>query len=121
MKDLAKVFLSDAERERVVDAVKEAEQGTSGEIVPMVVSASYHYPMADVIGGVVFALPISLILTYLLGGWLWIGTQNMWLFLGILTILFVAFHWIVKHVFWLKRLFISQREIVEEVERLSAD
>jgi len=65
MKDLAKRFLTDADRKEISDAVKKAEQVTSGEIVPMIVSTSYHYPMADVIGGVVFALPISLLLTYL--------------------------------------------------------
>lgn len=116
MKDLAKRFLTDADRKEITDAVKKAEQVTSGEIVPMIVSASYHYPMADVIGGVVFALPISLILTYFIGGWLWIGTENMWLFLGTVTILFIIFQQVVKNVLWVKRLFISKREIEEEVE-----
>lgn len=116
MKNLAKRFLTEADREEITGAVKKAEQVTSGEIVPMVVSASYHYPMADVIGGMVFALPISLILTYFIGGWLWIGTQNMWLFLGILTVLFIVSQQIVKNVLWVKRLFISKREIEEEVE-----
>jgi len=116
MKKLTKNFLSDADREKIIDAVKNSEQLTSGEIVPMVVSASYHYPMSNVIGGIAFALPLSLILTYIIGGWLWIGTQNMWLFLGIMTILFIAFHQVVKLVLPLKRLFISRREIDEEVE-----
>jgi putative membrane protein len=116
MRDLARRFLSGTEREKVIAAVKAAEKLTSGEIVPMVVSASYRYPMADVIGGAAFALPISLILTPLVGGWLWLGTQNLWLFLGVFAILFIAFHEIVKRTYWLKRWFISQREIDEEVE-----
>jgi putative membrane protein len=116
MKDLAKRFLSDTERQKVMAAVKEAEKLTSGEIVPMVVSASYRYPMANVIGAAALALPISLILTPLVGGRLWVGTQNMWLFLGFLVLLFVVFHEIVKRTYWLKRWFISQREIDEEVE-----
>jgi putative membrane protein len=116
MKDLAKRFLSDTERQKITAAVKEAEKQTSGEIVPMVVSASYRYPMANVIGAAALALPFSLLLTTFVGGWLWIGTQNMWLFLGFLIILFVAFHEIVKRTYWLKRWFISQREIDEEVE-----
>jgi putative membrane protein len=116
MKDLAKRFLSDTDRQKVMAAVKEAEKFTSGEIVPMVVSASYRYPMANVIGAVALALPISLILTPLVGGRLWVGTQNMWLFLGFLTLLFVVFHEIVKRTYWLKRWFISQREMDEEVE-----
>lgn len=116
MKNLAERYLSDDDREKIMKAVREVEQYTSGEIVPMVVSSSYHYPMSNVIGGIALALPVSLILTDLIGGWLWIGKQNMWLFLGIMTILFIFFHWVVKHILWLKRLFISKREINEEVE-----
>ena len=116
MKDLAKHFLSDPERQKVMAAVKEAEKHTSGEIVPMVVSASYRYPMANVIGAAALALPASLLLTPFIGGRLWIGTQNMWLFLGFMVVLFGVFHEIVKRTYWLKRWFISQREIDEEVE-----
>jgi putative membrane protein len=116
MRDLAKHFLSDTDRQKVMASVKEAEKLTSGEIVPMVVSASYRYPMSNVIGAAALALPISLILTPLVGGRLWVGTQNMWLFLGFLVLMLVVFHEIVKRTYWLKRWFISQREIDEEVE-----
>ncbi|MBN2062741.1 MAG: TPM domain-containing protein [Deltaproteobacteria bacterium] len=116
MKNLVKNFLTDDDQEKIIDSVKQVEHSTSGEIVPTVVSCSYHYPMSDVIGGFVLALPLSLILTHFIGGWLWIGTQNMWLFLGIMTVLFIFFHRFVKHVLCLKRLFISKREIDEEVE-----
>lgn len=116
MKSLAQQFLSDQDREKIIQTVKEVEQETSGEILPMVVSQSYTYPMADVIGGTVLALPIALILTYLIGGWLWIGHQNMWLFIGLLTVCFILFHQLCKRILWLKRFFISQREVDEEVE-----
>lgn len=116
MKDLAKRFLSKSDRDDIITAVKEAEEFTAGEIVPMVVSASYHYPMADVVGAAALAFPVSLMLAPLVGGWLWIGTGSMWLFLGFFTVLFIAFHEIVKRSLWLKRLFISQQEIDEEVE-----
>jgi len=71
MENLAETFLNDQDRQRIKKAVEEAEKYTSGEIVPMVVSRSYHYPMSDVIGGIIFALPLSLIMTYFIGGWLW--------------------------------------------------
>jgi putative membrane protein len=116
MKNLAKRFLSDDDRRKVEAAVNEVEKKTSGEIVPMVVSASYHYPMADVIGAVAFSLPVAILLTYLIGRGLWIGGQNLWLFLGIFTVLFAAFHALVKQWPGLKRLFISGREMDEEVE-----
>jgi len=72
--------------------------------------------MSDVIGGFILALPLSLIISYLMGGWLWIGNNNMWLFLGVITILFLLCHQVVKRIESLKRLFISDREIDEEVE-----
>jgi putative membrane protein len=116
MKDPAKEFLSDDERARVNAAVKEAEKLTAGEIVVMIISASYQYPMANVIGAAAFALPLALIFTPLVGGWLWIGSQNMWLFLGFLTVLFILFHEVIRRTPWLKRFFISRNEIDDEVE-----
>ena len=116
MKDLAKQFLTDDERARVTATVQEAEKLTAGEIVVMIISASYHYPMANVIGAAVFALPLALMFTVMVGEWLWIGGQNMWLFIGFLTVLFILFHEVIKRTPWLKRLFISEREINAEVE-----
>jgi putative membrane protein len=40
----------------------------------------------------------------------------MWLFLGFLTVFFILFHEVIKRTPWLKRFFISQREIDDEVE-----
>ena len=116
MKDLAKNFLTGDERTRVENAVQTAEKLTAGEIVVMIISSSYQYPLANVIGATAFALPLALILTPLAGAWLWIGTQNMWLFLGFLTAFFILFHEIVKRTHRLKRFFISRREIDDEVE-----
>lgn len=116
MTSLAQQFLSDEDRKKIIQAVRDAEQKTAGEIIPMVVSRSYSYPMADVIGGAVFAVPAALILSHFIGSWLWIGSRNSWLFLGILVLCFIIFYQCCKHIPWLKRLFISQREIDEEVE-----
>ena len=116
MANLAKKFLSEQDREKIRNKVKEVEKLTSGEIVPMIVSRSYHYPVSDIIGGALFAFPLSLIFTYFMGGWFWIGNFNLWLFLGIFAVLFILFHQIIKHTGGLKRFFISDREITEEVE-----
>ena len=116
MKNLAEKFLNKEERDRIRAAVSEAEKNTSGEIVPMIVAASYHYPMADVLGGASLALPVAILLTYFLGGMLWVGPTNMWLFMGIFGIAFVVFHRVVQRVWPLKRVFISDREIDEEVQ-----
>lgn len=116
MKNLAERFLSEDEQERIKAAVAAAEKKTAGEIVCMIVSSSYHYPMANVLGAATFALPLALWTTHWVGGRLWIGTQNMWLFLGLFAILFVLMHVVVGRLPGLKRWFISQREIEEEVE-----
>ena len=116
MKNLVKQFLSDDQRARVTAAVEKAEKLTAGEIVVMFISASYHYPMANVIGATTFAIPLALIFTPVIGGWLWIGNQNMWLFLGLLTVFFILLHEIIKRLLWLKRYFISRKEIDAEVK-----
>lgn len=116
MKDLTKKFLNNADRTAIAAAVEAAEKRTSGEIVPMVVSASYHYPMADVIGAVALALPSTLLLTPLVGGWFWIGSWNLWVFLGLFTVLFLAGQATIRRWLGLKRVFISHREMEEEVE-----
>lgn len=116
MRDLARKLLNQQEKTQVEAAVQAVEKRTSGEIVCMIVSSSYHYPMSNVIGATALALPLALILTPLSGAWLWLGTQNMWLFLGIFTILFIAGYLLVKHTAAFKRIFVSRREMDEEVE-----
>lgn len=116
MKSLAQGFLSQEDREKIIQAVREAEQGTAGEIVPMVVSQSYSYPMADIIGAGVLAIPAALALSRFISARFWISDPDHWLFLGILTLCFLSFHQACKRILWLKRLFISPREIQEEVD-----
>ena len=115
MRNLAQEFMSGDDRSRLDDCIRQAEKKTSGEIVVMVVSSSYHYPQADAIGGVFFALPAALALMPLIGGWLWTGTQNVWVFLGLFFILFPIAREVVKRTLWLKRRFISTKEIDVEV------
>jgi putative membrane protein len=121
MKNLAETFLSETDQKRIGTVVAAAEKRTAGEIVCMIVSSSYHYAMADVLGATAFALPLALLATHVLGGWLWIGTQNMWLFLGLFAIFFALLHWILGRCPSLKRLFISRREIDEEVEEAAVN
>jgi len=116
MRNLAKRFLTEQEQKEIDAAVQAAEAKTSGEIVCLVESASYRYPMANVIGATVLALPLSLVFTPLIGGWLWMGTHNMWLFLGLFGLAFAAAYFIVDNTARLKRAFVANKEIEEEVE-----
>ena len=115
MKDLTQKFLTESERLRIMETVKAAETLTSGEIVPMIVSSTYHYPMANVLGGALFGFLLALILTPIIGRQLWLGTSNMWVFIGLFVVSFVVFHAMVKRSAWLKRVFISKAEMEAEV------
>jgi putative membrane protein len=116
MKNLARSFLTEADHQRIDAAIKAAESKTSGEIVCMVQSASYHYPMSNVLGATTLALPLSLVLTPVVGGHLWLGTQNMWLFLGLFALIFATAYLLVRKWPFLKRCFISAHEMDEEVQ-----
>ena len=115
MRNLASKYISPRDLERIDAAVRSAERETSGEIVCLIQSAGYHYPMANVIGATAMALPLALAATPFLGAWLWLGPHNMWLFLSIFAACFPLFYLLVNHVAWIKRYFISQRELDEEV------
>jgi putative membrane protein len=115
MQTAAEKFLTPAEREKVTEAVHKAECLTSGEIVPMVISSSYHYPMAAVKGGVCLAFLLSLLLMTPLSAFFWLDSRDMWLFLALFVPLYLAAHQAVMRVPWLKRLFVSRVQIEEEV------
>jgi putative membrane protein len=116
MKKLVDQFLSEAGRRQISEAVKAAEKYTSGEIVPMVVSASDRYAAADIVGGAAFGFPLALIVSHFVGAWFWLGTRNLWLFLAFLFFFFIVCHAVIKRTCRLKRFFISSREMNEKVE-----
>jgi putative membrane protein len=116
MKSLSKKFLNDSEKRQVQTAVANAEMKTAGEIVVMIVPASYSYPMAEVVGAAACALPVSILLTIYTGGLFWVGTRDMWLFMGFFAVLFFGFRYLVKGLPGFKRRFISKREVEEEVQ-----
>jgi putative membrane protein len=116
MKDRMEGFISTADKERIQAAVREVEKETSGEIVVMVVPESHDYPMAAVMGGLAFAFPLSVFSASFLGHLFWMGPRDMWLFLGSFAPLFFVFHALVKHVSSLRRFFVRQQDMEEEVK-----
>ena len=107
MTTLAEQFLNPTERQTVTAAVQTAEKKTSGEIVPMIVSESHSYPVAPIVGGVFFGLPTALLSARLFGGMLWLGTDNMWLFLIFFSLFYCAGYFAVRRLPVLKRFFLS--------------
>lgn len=115
MKERMERFITKADRVKIEACVREAERGTRGEIVVMVVPRSYHYPMADLLGATALSLPVAIALTPEMGGLFWAGPWNLWIFLAVLIPLFLMFHQVIKHVHWMKRWFISGKEMEDEV------
>jgi putative membrane protein len=119
MKKLASKFLSEQDKHAVQACVAEVEKNTSGEIVPMIVSSSYHYPMSDMIGGLIFSLLVAVGVTLAYSirkSWGGVAAMDLWLFPAVFAVAFLVFHELVKRISGLKRIFITKAEIAEEVE-----
>ncbi len=108
-------FLSEADRNKIEACVREAESRTRGEIVVLVIPASHHYPMAGLLGASALALPAAVALTPPLGRLFWAGPFNLWIFLAVLIPLVLVFHEAVKRIHGLRRWFIHEKEMEEEV------
>lgn len=116
MQTLAQQFLTETEQNTISALVQEMEQQTSGEIVPMVVSASHSYPTAMTYGATALALPLSLLLMPVVGGLLWLGSQNVWIFISLFLAFYGLFYELVRRFSWLKRLFLARSQIEAEVQ-----
>lgn len=109
MKNPAEQFLTRAEQDQVTAVVREVEKTTSGEIVPMIVSRSHDYPMAAVLAAVAFGLPLCLLLTMLVGSSLWLGRQNLWLFLAFFAVCYPLLYTLTYRSDTIKRLFLNRQ------------
>lgn len=110
MKDKIQKFLTASERLEIERRVRQAESATSGEIVVMAVGASSRYPAATLVGSGTLALVLAIAAMLLL------RSENLWLFLAEFALLFIVAQETVKRIPALKRLFVSRREMAEEVE-----
>jgi putative membrane protein len=118
MKNLAAGFLSDAERREIETCVREVEKTTSGEIVPMVVSASYHYPSAPLLGALILSVLAATVTTGLLTwqkAWGGLALYHLWVFPAVFSAGFLLFHQLIRAVPGFKRLFVSAEDAAEEV------
>ncbi len=103
-------FLTDEEQQQIRAAVQQVETVTSGEIVPMVVPCSYTYAQAEARGSMALSTMAALLLT-LLPGW-----GHVWVFLTLQLAGLVLFREVLRRLPRVKRLFVRQSEIDEEVE-----
>ena len=106
----AETFFSDAEKARIEAAVREVENRTSGEIVPMVVDESYDYPRAEILGAGCFAMAFAVTMSWAF------GHSSVWGFLPIFLLAYLPFKVIIRRLPALKKWLISPEEITAEVE-----
>ena len=109
MNKTAENFLTQAEQETLIACVGEVEKTTSGEIVPVIATASYEYPRAGLIGSLVCGSLAAIILTLVL------GRDDMWVFLALFLALFLCFSRLFDAFPALKRPFLSKRQMRDEV------
>ncbi len=115
MKDLIARIISQSDAQCIIDAVKQAEKKTSAEIVPMIVNASYTYPLAKVYAAALFSLPIAIALTYYIAPLFYFHKDNLWIFIVFFSILFIIFKVTIAHSITLTRFFLSPRQVDAEV------
>ncbi|HQI04267.1 MAG TPA: TPM domain-containing protein [bacterium] len=120
MRDLTKRFISEQERTDISNLVKQIENKTSGELVPMIVSTSGNYGEYNIIGALAFSLPLSVCAAYLIN-WYQYGTgDTLMLFLMMFLPQLILFFLILNYMPCLKRIFIPKHVIEEEVRESAA-
>lgn len=117
MATLAERFFTPVEQRQIIRTVQRVEQQTSGEIVPMVVSASHAYPEAIQTAAAALALAAGLLATLTIGPLLWWRGELLWLFLFCFPLFFLVARAVVPSLPWLQRLFLDRRLAEAEVER----
>jgi putative membrane protein len=116
MQTIAQNFLTTAEQEKITEEVQQEELTTSGEIIVMVVSKSHSYPTAAITGSIFFALPSALLLNTFLGPAVWLGSQNLYLFLALFGLLYLSFIPLTTRSDRIKRFFLNPKQVEEEVK-----
>lgn len=122
----ARDFFRPEERDKINQAVVEAEKRTAGEIVPVVATASGRYDRAEDLGGLLFGL-VALTVCWLAfqsvvpvaGDWAHgyrLTLRLRWVLL-IVVVGFIIGAALTSRLGWLRRLLATDREMRQEVER----
>lgn len=110
MKSLkSQTFFSEAERERIREAVAAVEAGTSGEVATMVVDASDSYREAETLGAVLFSGLLSVIAAVAL------HHAAIWTYIPLVFLLYFPSLYLFKRYHRLKLTFAGGRRVEEAV------
>ena len=102
-------FFSPAEKERISQAIAAVEKLTAGEVAVVVADESDRYPEAAILSGITLGGVIALLITDLL------FHDSLWFFLPIALLAGFAIGWCTGKVPTLKRFFVPQARLEEEV------
>ena len=117
MHALARTFFSGQEQQKITGTVQRVERLTSGEIVPMVASASSSYADIVLIAALVLALPFALLIAFAFSAFFWWQGEVLWLFLLSFSGCFCLARMLVLHWPALIRLFLAGPRTEREVEQ----
>lgn len=106
----AQSFLTQEEQQKIIECVKGVERSTSGEIVPVIASESYHYPSAVAFGSLLLGVAAAVAVCMNL------GSEDMWMFLALFLGAYCVFQIVLRFVPILKKPFVSRRQMAEEVD-----
>ena len=109
-----KNFITDSEIKKIEAAIDRAEELTSGEIVPVIVTRSAS------VGHVPLTLTLLLTLVVVVAElpfseWLWV-TPWAWLWPVVLVVIYGVAHFLAK-LMWVQKIFVPERDEVEEVHQ----
>jgi len=116
MKNLVAQYITQDDAQQIISTVKKVEKQTSAEIVPMIVNASFHYPLASVYAAVTLSLPVALVLTHYIAPLFYYSRDNMWIFIALFSLLFLLLKGTIARNIFLLRLFLNQHEVEAEVK-----
>lgn len=117
MHTLAQTFFAEQEKRQITETVQRVERLTSGEIVPMVASASSEYADTVSIAACALAFPLALIVAFGLASYLWWQGEVLWLFLLCFSGCFILMRRLVRRFPVLLRLFLNKVSAEKKVER----
>jgi putative membrane protein len=116
MNNLVAQYITQADAQQIISTVKKVEKKTSAEIVPMIVNASFHYPLASVYAATALSLPVSIALTHYIAPLFYYSRDNMWIFIALFSLLFLLFKGTIARNIFLLRLFLNPHEVEAEVK-----
>ena len=117
MESLATRFFTPEEQQQISETVHRVEQQTTGEVVPLVISASHAYPEALFAGTAILTFPCALLTTLVMRSVLWWQGEALWLFLLFFLLYSFPAFLLVRYSPPVLRLFLSPKRAETEVEQ----